>query len=113
MSNSNYTMSERMIGAGLMTRPDETVMLASYGFDFGTVGIKGLSATVIHQKGDYDLGAAKDRSEKETDVIIGYVVPEGQLKGLGVRLMHGMYSGDDNADIDQTRFIVNYSIPLM
>ncbi|MBD7975692.1 OprD family outer membrane porin [Serpens gallinarum] len=113
MSNTNYTMSERMIGAGLMTRPDETVMLASYGFDFGTVGIKGLSATVIHQKGDYDLGAAKDRSEKETDVIIGYVVPEGQLKGLGVRLMHGMYSGDDNADIDQTRFIVNYSIPLM
>lgn len=113
LSNSNYLISERMIGSGLMARPDENVMLVSYGFDFGTVGVKGLSASVIHQQGDYDLAAAKDRTEKETDLVIGYTIPEGQFKGLGARLMHGMYSGDDNADIDQTRFIVNYSIPLM
>ena len=113
IGNSNYLISERMIGPGLMARPDETVMLVSYGFDFGTVGVKGLSASVIHQQGDYDLATAKDRTEKETDLVIGYTIPEGQFKGLGARLMHGMYSGDDNADIDQTRFIVNYSIPLM
>ena len=113
LSNSNYLISERMIGPGLMARPDETVMLVSYGFDFGTVGIKGLSASVIHQQGDYDLATAKDRTEKETDLAIGYTIPEGQFKGLGARLMHGMYSGDDNADVDQTRFIVSYSIPLM
>src|SRR5690606_5403484 len=111
VSNSNYVISERMIGNGLMTNVDEKVTLVSYGFDFGTVGAKGLSATILHQMGD---GGTKNFDHTETDVIIGYVVPEGQLKGLGVRLMHGMYDGDNvNADIDQTRFIVNYSIPLM
>lgn len=113
IGNTNYLISERMIGPGLMARPDETVMLVSYGFDFGTVGVKGLSASVIHQVGDYDTATAKDRTEKETDLVIGYTIPEGQFKGLGARLMHGMYSGDDSADINQTRFIVNYSIPLM
>src|SRR5690606_17001905 len=111
VSNSNYAISERMIGAGLMTNAEEKVTLVSYGFDFGTVGVKGLNASVIHQMGD---GGTANFDRTETDVVVGYSVPEGQFKGLGARLMHGMYRPDGNrADIDQTRFIVNYSIPLM
>src|SRR5690606_3956941 len=110
LSNSSYLISERMIGDGLMVNSDEAVTLVSYGFDFGTVGVKGLNASIVHQMGDG--GVAKvDRTE--TDVVVGYTVQEGQFKGLGARLMHGMYRPDEGADIDQTRFIVNYSIPLM
>ena len=73
---------------------------------FRSVGVKGLNASVVHQMGD-------DRAE--TDVVVGYTIPEGEFKGLGARLMHGMYNTDrDNeADKTQTRFIVSYSIPLM
>lgn len=114
VSNSSYLISERMIGSGLMINPDEAVTLVSYGFDFGTVGVKGLSASVIHQRGEYDNAERSGITETETDLVVGYTIPEGQLKGLGARLMYGMYDGDDaKADVNQTRFIVNYSIPLM
>lgn len=110
IGNSNYLISERMIGSGLMNNTDETVTLVSYGFDFGTVGVKGLNASVIHQMGD---GGTTKIDRTETDVVVGYTLQEGQFKGLGARLMHGMYRPDAGADIDQTRFIVSYSIPLM
>lgn len=121
---STYVITERMIER--MTNKEETVMLASYGFDFGTVGVKGLNASVIYQKGEWDAvnnaGTKKALSESETDLVIGYTVPEGQLKGLGVRVMQAMYKGDKFAgadtdvgenEKDQTRIIVSYSIPLM
>lgn len=108
---SKYLISERMIGAGAMDNADEAVTLVSYGFDFGTVGVKGLNASVVHQMGD---GGTANFDRTETDVIVGYTLQEGQFKGLGARLMHGMYRPDGNrSDIDQTRFIVSYSIPLM
>jgi hypothetical protein len=111
IGNSNYLISERMTGPGLMASQDEKVMLVSYGFDFGTVGVKGLSASVLHQMGD---GGVNDIDHTETDLVVGYTVQEGEFKGLGARLMHGMYDGDGVVgDVTQTRFIVNYSIPLM
>lgn len=111
LSNSSYLISERMIGNGLMVNSDEAVTLVSYGFDFGTVGVKGLNASVIHQMGD---GGTDNFDRTETDVTVAYTIPEGQFKGLGARLQHGMYRPDGaRADIDQTRFVVNYSIPLM
>ena len=122
VGKSKYLISERMLGAGAMHNPDEAVTLVSYGFDFGTVGVKGLSASVVHQMGDSGIGreVGKDTGvyqvvdHTETDVIVGYTVPEGQLKGLGARVMHAMYDGDDKfADENQTRVIVSYSIPLM
>lgn len=111
VGSSKYIISERMIGAGAMHNADEAVTLVRYGFDFGTVGVKGLNASIVHQMGD---GGTLDRDHTETDIIVGYTLQEGQFKGLGARLMHGMYDGDGKAaDINQTRFIVNYSIPLM
>lgn len=111
VGSSKYIISERMIGAGAMHNPDEAVMLVRYGFDFGTVGVKGLNASIVHQMGD---GGVLDRDHTETDIAVGYTLQEGQFKGLGARLMHGMYDGDGKAaDVSQTRFIVSYSIPLM
>ena len=112
LGSSKYIISERMIGPGAMHEADEAVMLVRYGFDFGTVGVKGLNASVVHQMGDGGSDKAiGDRAE--TDLIVGYTLQEGQFKGLGARLMHGMYRPDEGKDIDQTRVIVSYSIPLM
>src|SRR5690606_42105995 len=87
-----------------MHNADEAVTLVRYGFDFGTVGVKGLNASIVHQMGD---GGTLDRDHTETDIIVGYTLQEGQFKGLGARLMHGMYDGDGKAaDINQTRFQV-------
>src|SRR5690606_5536337 len=119
VGKSKYIISERMIGAGAMHNPDEAVTLVRYGFDFGTVGVKGLNASIVHQMGDSGKGRVTNGTlgpvvdHTETDIVVGYTVQEGQFKGLGARLMHGMYRPDEGADIDQTRFIVNYSIPLM
>lgn len=111
VGSSKYLISERMIGPGAMHNPDEAVTLISYNFDFGTVGVKGLNAGIVHQMGDAGI---YEVDHTETDIVVGYTVQEGQFKGLGARLMHGMYDGDgEAADINQTRFIVNYSIPLM
>ena len=111
VSNSSYLISERMIGNGLMVNPDEAVSLVSYGFDFGTVGVKGLNASIIHQMGD---GGTAKRDHTETDIAVGYTIQDGEFKGLGARLMHGMYDGDGKiADATQTRVMFNYSIPLM
>ena len=42
---------------------------------------------------------------------------KGSLKNLGVKLRNGTYRGDNangsRKEIDQTRFIVSYTIPLM
>lgn len=123
VGSSKYIISERMIGAGAMHNPDEAVTLVRYGFDFGTVGVKGLNASIVHQMGDSGKGRVKkvnnvdtfvEVDHTETDIVVGYTVQEGQFKGLGARLMHGMYNGDDKFDdVSQTRFIVSYSIPLM
>lgn len=107
---SKYLITERMTGPGAMDNTDESVTLVSYGFDFGTVGVKGLNASIIHQMGD---GGVKNIDHTETDIVVGYTVQEGQLKGLGARLLHGMYDGDGTGDVDQSRVIVSYSIPLM
>src|SRR5690606_1930622 len=50
LGSSKYLITERMMGA--MHDADEGVSLVSYGFDFGTVGVKGLNASVVHQMGD-------------------------------------------------------------
>ena len=111
VSASSYLISERMIGNGLMVNPDEAVSLVSYGFDFGTVGVKGLNASIVHQMGD---GGTAKRDHTETDISVGYTIQDGEFKGLGARLMHGMYDGDGKvADANQTRVMFNYSIPLM
>ena len=58
---------------------------------------------------------ATGRSEWERDITVGYVVPEGPLKNVGVMWKNAMWRNDipGQRDQDENRLIVSYSIPLL
>jgi hypothetical protein len=87
-----------------------------YDYNFAAVGIPGLTFMTRYVKGE-DIGADGNGKEWERDTDIGYVMQSGALKNLGIKLRNGTYRGDNangsRKEIDQTRFIVSYTIPLM
>ncbi|MOA51854.1 Porin-like protein NicP precursor [compost metagenome] len=56
----------------------------------------------------FKLGQA-DAKEWERDIDLGYVIQSGPLKNLGLRLRNVAYRGSHSTDIDENRFIVNYT----
>jgi len=91
--------------------PDEKSWQLRYDYNFAAMGVPGLTFMTRYVKGT-DTGADGNGSEWERDTDIGYVMQGGALKNLGVKLRNGTYRGEGR-EIDQTRFIVSYTIPLM
>lgn len=95
---------------------DEKSYQLRYDYNFAAIGVPGLTFMTRYVKGE-DIGADGNGKEWERDTDIGYVVQSGALKNLGVKLRNGTYRGDNangtRKEIDQTRFIVSYTIPLM
>ncbi|MCQ4313373.1 OprD family porin [Pseudomonas stutzeri] len=91
--------------------PDEKSWQLRYDYNFAAMGVPGLTFMTRYVKGT-DAGADGNGSEWERDTDIGYVMQSGALKNLGVKLRNGTYRGEGR-EIDQTRFIVSYTIPLM
>ncbi|MGE1161566.1 OprD family outer membrane porin, partial [Pantoea agglomerans] len=92
-----------------------------YSYDFAKVGVPGLTAGMVYLRGDNidtvgknGLENGNGRSEWERDLTIGYVVPEGPLKNVGVMWKNAMWRNDipGQRDQDENRLIVSYSIPL-
>ncbi|WP_121411439.1 OprD family outer membrane porin, partial [Pseudomonas aeruginosa] len=50
--------------------------------------------------------------EWERDTDIAYLVQSGPLKNLGIKLRNGTFRSDFGNDIDETRLIVSYALPL-
>lgn len=107
---SVYLVTERFINN--FGRAGEDTWLVQYGYDFGQLGIKGLSASVLYQKGEWDNAVGVAQSEWERDIFVGYTVPEGSLKGLGVQWRNGVLRSDGSAAQDQNRLTVSYSFVL-
>ena len=59
-----------------------------YSYDFKEAGVPGLTATVRHYEGWNVDNGSRTRKEDENNLIIGYTVPEGRLKGLGLQWMY-------------------------
>lgn len=108
---SAYLITERFINN--FGRAGEDTWLAQYGYDFGQLGLKGLSASVLYQKGEWDNAAGVRQSEWERDIQIGYVVPEGGLKGLGMQWRNGVLRSDGAVAQDQNRLTISYSLALL
>ncbi|MEX5666920.1 OprD family porin [Pseudomonas fluorescens] len=118
--SSNYTITDMQIQK--FGRAGERTWQARYSYDFAKVGVPGLTAGVVYLRGDNidTVGANRvengsGRSEWERDFTVGYVVPEGPLKNVGLMWKNATWRNDipGQRDQDENRLIVSYSIPLL
>ena len=97
-----------------LNRANEKVLLASLSYDFGSLGVDGLSGIVNFAAG-FDgeiLGVASDA--QEVDVTFDYRVKKGWLRHFWLRV-RGSWLNEEPADRDGTDFrvIVNYDFPVI
>lgn len=109
---TTYLITDRQITN--FARAGERTWITQYGYDFGKVGVPGLTANVLYMKGDNIKSATGDLKEWERDLTVSYVLQDGAMKGLGFAWRNASLRSEvANADADQNRLIVSYSIPLM
>lgn len=113
--SSFYLFTDSMINQ--FARAGENTNFGQYAYDFASLGVPGLKASVSYLRGDdirYKSGHGT-YNEWERDARIDYTVQQGTLKGLGFSLRQGVFrgQGESSADQDQTRFIVNYTYSFL
>ena len=115
-----YLITDVQIGK--FQHAGERTWQVRYGYDFAKAGLPGLSFQTLYLRGDNIDTRYGDKSEWERDISLAYVIPDGNLKGLGfawknASLRSGLpVSGAGTAtqrDQDENRLIVSYSIPLL
>lgn len=87
-----------------------------YSYDFKEVGAPGLRATLRYLYGtNIERPGFSDNKETEANFILGYTVPEGKLKGLGVEWRYidttSKYGAgySEGNDFVENRVITTYS----
>ena len=113
--SSFYSFTDATVGSFI--RAGENTTFGQYSYDFASLGVPGLKASIAYLNGQ-DIkatnGTGKDLSEHETDARIDYVIQTGALKGFGTTLRHGTYRGNTSTlDQDQTRLIFNYTYSFL
>lgn len=109
---SSYLITDRQIGK--FASAGERTMLAEYGYDFATVGVPGLKASVVYLKGDNIDAAGGDQKEWERDLRVDYTVQQGMLKGVNLSWRNASLRGNTTAtDMDENRLIVSYTLTLL
>ncbi|WP_226500865.1 OprD family porin [Pseudomonas sp. MWU16-30322] len=111
--SSNSTITDMQIQK--FARAGERTWQARYGYDFAKIGVPGLTANLIYLRGNNIDTPLGEKTEWERDLTIGYVIPEGPLKNLGVAWKNAMWRTDlaNTRSQDENRLIVSYSIPLL
>ncbi|MCE5982894.1 OprD family porin [Pseudomonas sp. LF19] len=110
---SAYLITDRQIGK--FQRAGERTWLAQYAYDFAAVGLPGLTTSVVYLKGTNINAPGSDRSEWERDFSLGYVVPEGTFKGLGLAWKNASLRSDavNQRDQDENRLILSYTLSIL
>ncbi|TBV06514.1 OprD family porin [Phytopseudomonas dryadis] len=109
---TTYLITDRQITN--FGRAGERTWIGQYGYDFGKIGVPGLTASVLYMKGDNIKAVGGDQKEWERDLTLSYVLQEGALKGVGFAWRNAaLRSQTSSGDVDQNRLIVSYSIPLL
>lgn len=93
---------------------DERSWQARYDYDFGKIGIPGLSLMGRYVSGDDAriAGSNDTGGEWERDLELKYVVQSGALKDLYVRLRNASFHSDFARDADENRVIVGYTLAI-
>ncbi|WP_069866240.1 OprD family porin [Pseudomonas citronellolis] len=99
---------------GDFANKDERSWQLRYDFDFAAVGLPGLTFMTRYLRGDNIdlLDGRGNGKEWERDTDIGYVVQSGALKNLGLKVRNGSFRSDFGNDVDETRVIISYTLPL-
>lgn len=99
---------------GDFANKDERSWQARYDYNFASFGLPGLSLMTRYLQGDHVDLLTRDGSgtEWERDTDIGYVVQSGPLKNVGLKLRNSTMRSSFGNDLDETRLILSYSLPL-
>ncbi|MNZ58891.1 Porin-like protein NicP precursor [compost metagenome] len=95
--------------------PDERSWQARYDYDFAAAGIPGLSFMTRYIRGTDAtvIGSTETGKEWERNSEMRYVFQSGALKNLSLRYRNASYRSSFSRDIDENRFIIGYTIPLL
>jgi len=109
---SVYLPTDRMIQN--FARAGENTGFGQYTYDFAALGVPGLKASIVYLKGTgIKAQNSGDQSEWERDMTLDYVVQSGTFKNVGFSLRNGQSNTEAGRDVNQSRFIINYAIPLL
>lgn len=109
---SLYLYTDRLIQS--FTRAGEQTAFGQYAYDFASLGVPGLKASVMYFSGDnIKTTSGRDQKEWERDFTLDYVVQSGALKNVGFGWRNGKSNSEASRNQDQNRVFVSYSIPLL
>jgi hypothetical protein len=109
---SVYLPTDKMIQN--FARAGEQTNFGQYTYDFAPMGVPGLKASIAYLKGtDIKVQNASDQSEWERDMTLDYVLQSGTFKGVGFTLRNAKSNTDAGRNVDQSRFIINYTLSLL
>jgi hypothetical protein len=84
-----------------------------YDYDFAPLGLPGLTFMSRYVSGDNALVAGSNSGKEwERNTDIGYVIQSGSLKNLGMKIRNATVRSNFGNDLDETRLIVSYTLPL-
>ena len=115
---SLYLITNTNIQAAKFASAGEQTWVVGYAYDFGQIGIPGLSFSTTYYSGsdiDDTVDGRRGNSEEwARDITLGYKVQSGPLKGLGVDWRNGSWRGNDSGtvDRDENRIMLSYSLAL-
>lgn len=92
---------------------DERSWQLRYDYDLGKLGIPGLTFMTRYLSGDnVSRAAGGEGREWERDTELKYVVQNGPLKNVAVRLRNATFRSNFARDADEVRVLVSYSVAL-
>ncbi|WP_024657997.1 OprD family porin [Pseudomonas syringae USA007] len=84
-----------------------------YDYNFAALGLPGLTFMSRYVSGDNALVAGSNSGKEwERDTDIGYVIQSGSLKNVGMKVRNATVRSNFGNDLDETRLIVSYTLPL-
>lgn len=98
-------------GIGKFIEEDEKTWMLNYGYNFAAVGVPGLTFATRYLSGN-DGKSSSTVKEWERDAELAYVVQQGSLKGLGVKLRNYVYRSDFSRGRDSNRVYLTYDIAI-
>ena len=107
--------SESTINA-VFNRAGEDAWLVGLSYDFGFLGIDGLSAYAKYVNGNTpDSGSIASPDQQEVDLTVDYRIKKGALKHLWLRFRSAVLDqdGPNAQDAQQLRLILNWDLPIL